>query len=79
MDANHDLKTTITGIIAGLFTILATCGVHIPGIIQSQTVEGIIAGVAVVVLGFFTNKTPASEDQTKQASLSDADKAAGQK
>lgn len=82
MDKTNDLKTTIVGVITGICAILAACGVQVPGILQSQTVLGIIAGIGVMVLGYYTNKRPKNTGLPAPAGGTDlgtADKAAGVK
>ncbi len=48
---NNDIKTSISGIVAGIFAILALFNIIIP-----QEVSGIIVAIAVAALGYFTNK-----------------------
>ncbi len=48
---NNDLKTTVAGIVTGIFSILALFNIIIP-----QEVSGIIVAIGVAALGYFTNK-----------------------
>ena len=48
---SNDLKTTVSGVVAGIAGILALFNILIP-----QNISEIIVLVAVAVLGYYTNK-----------------------
>ena len=48
---SNDIKTSVSGIVAGVFSILALFNIIIP-----QEASGIIVAIALVILGYFTNK-----------------------
>ncbi len=49
----QDMKTTLTGIITGVLSILAAFHVALPAFLQGDQGVGIIAGIGAMVLGYF--------------------------
>lgn len=58
MDDNHDLKTNIAGIVAGVCGLLVTFHVGVPEAVTAniQTIAGFLASIGIIVLAYFTNK-----------------------
>lgn len=48
---NNDLKTTLTGVVTGILSLLGIFGILIP-----TTWVPVIVSIGIVVLGYFTNK-----------------------
>lgn len=50
---NNDLKTTVTGVVGGILTIVSILWKPIP---NTEVITSVIVGITLVVLGYLTNK-----------------------